>query len=292
MPRGRIGGDRTPAVNMAKTMAYAKIPEHVASAAPVQLEAVSVAYNGKPALKEITFSLAAGDSVAVVGPNGAGKTTLFRTIAGAMQPSMGEVRVYGHEPGGHVCIAYVPQRSEVDWGFPVTVQDVVMMGRIRKIGLFRWPRRKDWQFIRQAMQSVGVDGLADRQIAELSGGQQQKVFLAQAIAQEAELVLLDEPLGGLDLPSQEAIFEILEQLKGQGVSVLVATHDLNLAAERFDRVMLLNRRMIAMGTPDQVLTQSNLVQAYGGHLHPVQGESGLLVLTDTCCEGEEQPEFE
>jgi len=279
-------------MNMAKTIAYARIPEHVASAAPVQLEAVSVAYNGKLALKEISFSLAAGDSVAVVGPNGAGKTTLFRTIAGAMQPSMGEVRVYGHEPGGHICIAYVPQRSEVDWDFPVTVQDVVMMGRIRKIGLFRWPRRKDWQFIQQAMRSVGVDLLADRQIAELSGGQQQKVFLAQAIAQEAELVLLDEPLGGLDLPSQEAIFEILEQLKGQGVSVLVATHDLNLAAERFDRVMLLNRRMIAMGTPDQVLTQSNLVQAYGGHLHPVQGESGLLVLTDTCCEGEEQPDFE
>ena len=277
---------------MAKTMAYARVPEHVASAAPVQLEAVSVAYNGKLALKEISFSLAAGDSVAVVGPNGAGKTTLFRTIAGAMQPSRGEVRVYGHEPGGHICIAYVPQRSEVAWDFPVTVQDVVMMGRIRKIGLFRWPRRKDWQFIRQAMGSVGVDQLADRQIAELSGGQQQKVFLAQAIAQEAELVLLDEPLGGLDLPSQEAIFEILEQLKGQGVSVLVATHDLNLAAERFDRVMLLNRRMIAMGTPDQVLTQSNLVQAYGGHLHPVQGESGLLVLTDTSCEGEEQPDFE
>jgi manganese/iron transport system ATP-binding protein len=277
---------------MAKTMAYARIPEHVASAAPVQLEAVSVAYNGKLALKEISFSLAVGDSVAVVGPNGAGKTTLFRTIAGAMQPSMGAVRIYGHEPGGHICIAYVPQRSEVDWEFPVTVQDVVMMGRIRKIGLFRWPRRRDWQFIRQAMRSVGVDQLADRQIAELSGGQQQKVFLAQAIAQEAELVLLDEPLGGLDLPSQEAIFEILEQLKGQGVSVLVATHDLNLAAERFDRVMLLNRRMIAMGTPDQVLTQSNLVQAYGGHLHPVQGESGMLVLTDTCCEGEEQPDFE
>ena len=277
---------------MAKTMAYARVPEHVASAAPVQLEAVSVAYNGKLALKEISFSLAAGDSVAVVGPNGAGKTTLFRTIAGAMQPSRGEVRVYGHEPGGHICIAYVPQRSEVAWDFPVTVQDVVMMGRIRKIGLFRWPRRRDWQFIRQAMRSVGVDQLADRQIAELSGGQQQKVFLAQAIAQEAELVLLDEPLGGLDLPSQEAIFEILEQLKGQGVSVLVATHDLNLAAERFDRVMLLNRRMIAMGTPDQVLTQSNLVQAYGGHLHPVQGESGMLVLTDTCCEGEEQPDFE
>jgi hypothetical protein len=125
------------------------------------------------------------------------------------------VRVYGHD---RAVTSASPVPQAVAWDFPVTVQDVVMMGRIRKIGLFRWPRRKDWQFIRQSMRSVGVDGLADRQIAELSGGQQQKVFLAQAIAQEAELVLLDEPLGGLDLPSQEAIFEILEQLKGQGVA--------------------------------------------------------------------------
>jgi len=277
---------------VARSRAYARIPKHVAAAAPVQLQAVSVAYNGKLALREISFSLAPGDSVAVVGPNGAGKTTLFRTIAGTLQPSAGKVRVYGHEPGGHICIAYVPQRSEVDWEFPVTVQDVVMMGRIRKIGLLRWPRRKDWQIIQQAMRRVGVAELADRRIAELSGGQQQKVFLAQAIAQEAELVLLDEPLGGLDVPSQEAIFEILARLKREGVSVLVATHDLNLAAERFDRVLLLNRRMIAMGKPNQVFTQSHLVQAYGGHIHLMQGENGLMVLTDTCCKGEEQPSLE
>jgi manganese/iron transport system ATP-binding protein len=277
---------------VAKARTTIRIPKHVATAAPVQLEAVSVAYNGKLALQEISFSLAPGDRVAVVGPNGAGKTTLFRTIAGTMQPSAGEVRIYGHEPGGHICIAYVPQRSEVDWQFPVTVQDVVMMGRIRKIGLFRWPRRKDWQFVRQAMQSVGVEGLAGQHIAELSGGQQQKVFLAQAIAQEAELVLLDEPLGGLDLPSQEAIFEILDRLKGEGVSVLVATHDLNLAAERFDRVILLNHRLVAMGAPNQVFTQPHLVQAYGGHIHLVEGQSGLMVLTDTCCEGEEQAPVE
>jgi manganese/iron transport system ATP-binding protein len=279
-------------MTLAKSRSYSRIPEHVAAAAPVQLEAVSVGYDGKLALKEISFSLASGDSVAVVGPNGAGKTTLFRTIAGTLQPSAGTVRVYGHEPGGHICIAYVPQRSEVDWEFPVTVQDVVMMGRIRKIGLLRWPRRRDWQFIQQAMRSVGVAELADRRIAELSGGQQQKVFLAQAIAQEAELVLLDEPLGGLDVPSQEAIFEILARLKRERVSVLVATHDLNLAAERFDRVLLLNRRVIAMGKPDQVFTQPHLVQAYGGHIHLMQGENGLMVLTDTCCEGEEQSVLE
>jgi manganese/iron transport system ATP-binding protein len=279
-------------VNVARSRSSIRIPEHVAAAAPVQLEAVSVAYNGKLALREISFSVAPGDRVAVVGPNGAGKTTLFHTIAGTLPPSAGAVRVYGHEPGGHICIAYVPQRSAVDWQFPVTVQDVVMMGRIRKIGLFRWPGRRDWQFVRQAMNSVGVLPLAGQRIGELSGGQQQRVFLAQAIAQEAELVLLDEPLSGLDLPSQEAIFEILDRLKEQGVSVLVATHDLNLAAERFNRVMLLNRRLIAMGSPGQVFTQPHLVQAYGGHIHLVEGPSGLMVLTDTCCEGEEQPGLE
>lgn len=270
-------------------MAYVKIPDHVVAAAPVQLEAVSVAYNGKLALRDISFRLSPGERVAIVGPNGAGKTTLFRTIAGTLQPTGGSVRIYGHEPGGHICIAYVPQRSEVDWSFPVSVQDVVMMGRIRKIGLLRWPRGKDWQFVRQAMQQVGVGDLADRRIGELSGGQQQKVFLAQAVAQEAELVLLDEPLSGLDVPSQEAIFGILGQLKLEGVSVLVATHDLNLAAERFDRVMLLNRRLVAIGSPEQVFTQPHLLQAYGGHIHMVQGEDGLMVLTDTCCEGEEGP---
>jgi ABC-type Mn2+/Zn2+ transport system ATPase subunit len=134
---------------------------------------------------------------------------------------------------------------------------------------------------------VGMDRLAERQIGELSGGQQQRVFLAQAIAQEAEVVLLDEPLTGLDLPSQETMFQLLGELNEAGVTVLVATHDLNLAAERFDQVILINRQIIAFGSPQDALTQPALVQAYGGHVHRIDQEGGLLIVTDTCCEGDE-----
>jgi ABC-type Mn2+/Zn2+ transport system ATPase subunit len=212
---------------------------------------------------------------------------LFRVLAGTIRPDQGEVSIYGHGPGGHICIAYVPQRSQVDWTFPASVTDVVMMGRIRKIGLFRWPSPRDWRFVRSAMARVGIQDLGGRQIGDLSGGQQQRVFLAQALAQEAELVLLDEPLSGLDLPSQEAIFGILEQLSAEGVTVMVATHDLNMAADRFDRVLLLNRRLVAYGEPKDALTQPSLVDAYGGHVHLLESETGLMVLTDSCCDGEE-----
>ncbi len=261
---------------------------HDTFAPPIQLEGVTLRYNRVFALKDVAFSLPAGQLVAVVGPNGAGKTTLFRVIAGILRPDSGSVNVYGHGPGGHVCIAYVPQRSQVDWSFPVTATEVVMMGRIRKLGLFRWPSRQDWEFVRQALDRVGIVDLGDRQIGELSGGQQQRVFLAQALAQEAEVVLLDEPLTGLDMPSQEAIFNTLSELKQDGVAIMVATHDLNLAADRFDQVMLLNRRLIAFGTPDEVYTRPHLLEAYGGSVHVIPGEDGAVVLADTCCEGEEE----
>jgi len=163
-----------------------------------------------------------------------------------------------------------------------------MMGRIRKIGLFRWPSREDWRFVDDALIRVRMDPLANRQIGELSGGQQQRAFLAQAIAQEAEVVLLDEPLSGLDLPSQETIFQMLDVLNEEGVTALVATHDLNLAVERFDQVLLLNQRIIAFGPPKDALTQAALVEAYGGHVHRIDQENGLLVVTDTCCEGDEE----
>jgi len=261
---------------------------HDTFAPPIQLEGVTLRYNRVFALKDVAFSLPAGQLVAVVGPNGAGKTTLFRVIAGILRPDSGSVNVYGHGPGGHVCIAYVPQRSQVDWSFPVTATEVVMMGRIRKLGLFRWPSRQDWEFVRQALDRVGIVDLGDRQIGELSGGQQQRVFLAQALAQEAEVVLLDEPLTGLDMPSQEAIFSTLNELKQDGVAIMVATHDLNLAADRFDQVMLLNRRLIAFGTPDEVYTRPHLLEAYGGSVHVISEEDGAVVLADTCCEGDEE----
>jgi len=266
---------------------FARPAPHDPAAPPVQVEGVSLAYDGVTALRDVTFNLAAGARVAVVGPNGAGKSTLFKIMVGVLRPTSGEVRIYGGSPGGHVCIAYVPQRSQVDWTFPVSVADVVMMGRIRAMGLFRWPTPEDWRHVDAALLRVGMLELRGRQIGELSGGQQQRVFLAQALAQGAELVLLDEPLSGLDVPSQEAIFSILDELRTSGVTTLVATHDLNLAAERFDQILLLNRRLVALGPPSAVFTRPLLMEAYGGHMHLVPEGEGMMILTDTCCDGEE-----
>lgn len=271
------------------TSLTSRIQKHHPDSPPIDVRSVSVFFNGHAALMDVSLEIPSGERIAVVGPNGAGKTTLFRLIAGTLEPSQGEVNVYGHGPSGHVCIAYVPQRSQADWKFPVTVREVVMMGRIRKIGLFRWPSRDDWRFVDEALRRVGMDRLADRQIGKLSGGQQQRVFLAQAIAQEAEVVLLDEPLTGLDLPGQDTMFQLLDELNEEGVTVLIATHDLNLAAERFDQVLLINRQIISFGPPQDALTQPALVRAYGGHVHRIDQEGGLLIVTDTCCEGDEDP---
>jgi ABC-type Mn2+/Zn2+ transport system ATPase subunit len=235
------------------------------------------------ALEDISFQVQHGERVAVVGPNGAGKSTLFKLIVGMMSPASGEVRLYGHVPDEHICIAYVPQRSQVDWSFPATVKDVVMMGRVGRIGLFNRPKRQDWQMVYDSLERVNATHLKDKQIGELSGGQQQRVFIARALAQEAELLLMDEPLSGLDLPNQDSLFDILDGLRADGVTVMVATHDLNLAGERFDRVMLLNRRLIAYGPPRLVLDTANLLAAYGGHMHRI-GEGGEMVLADTCCD--------
>jgi ABC-type Mn2+/Zn2+ transport system ATPase subunit len=262
--------------------------EHAGETSAIRLTGLEVQYDHFTAIHDVDLEIETGQRVAVVGPNGAGKSTLLKAIAGVSKPSTGQVRIFGHQPGGHVCIAYVPQRSQVDWRFPVTVREVVMMGRIRKIGLFRWPRANDWAFVDEAIRQVGISNLAGRHIADLSGGQQQRVFLAQALAQEAEIILLDEPLTGLDAPTQEAIFELLEQLKVAGVTVLVATHDLNQAAEFFDQVVLINHRLIAFGPPQHALSREHLLSAYGGQLHQLEGEEGAIVLADDCCGGEEE----
>jgi manganese/iron transport system ATP-binding protein len=252
----------------------------------VAFERVTARYNGsEPALDEVSFQLWPGERVAIVGPNGAGKSTLLKIIAGILSPTAGAVDVYGHSAGGHICIGYVPQRTQVDWSFPVTVTDVVMMGRIARIGLFRHAGRRDWQMARESLAQVGLADLADRQIGALSGGQQQRVFIARALAQEAELLLMDEPLTGLDIPSQEAIFAILDSLRPRRMTVLVSTHDLHLAADRFDRLMLLQRRLIGLGAAAEVLTPTNLRLAYGTHMTVVETPEGALMLEDTCCEG-------
>jgi manganese/iron transport system ATP-binding protein len=248
---------------------------------------LSVRFDGRAALEDVSFRLQSGERIAVVGPNGAGKSTLFKVIAGVLDPTSGNVEVAGHCPGGHICIAYLPQRSQVDWTFPVSVQDVVMMGRTAIVGLLRQPTARDWQYVQQSLQVVGMAEHADRQIGELSGGQQQRMFIARALAQEAELMLMDEPLTGLDVEAQGQIFAILEELSQRSVTVLVATHDLNLATERFDRVMLLSKRLLGIGAPDDVFTTGRLQQAYGGHLRLVRSDDGVMVLTDTCCGGDD-----
>ena len=245
---------------------------------------VSVIYETGPALIDLNFSLDRGDSVAVVGPHGAGKTTLVQVIAGILDPDLGHVQVSGHEPGGHTCIAYVPQRSLIDWSFPATVSDVVMMGRVNKMGPFLWPQSRDWAVVREALDFVDLDPLAKRQISELSGGQQQRMFIARALAQEAELVLLDEPLNGLDVPAQEKILQVLGTLQEKQVTVMVAMHDLRLAAEQFPQVMLLNKQLLGFGRPEDVFTRELLLEAYRGHLHFVEGEYETLAVGDDCCE--------
>ena len=248
---------------------------------PVILEVdnLTVKYNGKYALKDVTFSVQQGERVAIVGPNGAGKSTLFKALVGLLHPTRGTLNANGAEFG------YVTQRSVVDWSFPVTVHDTVMMGRIAKMGWLRWQRPRDREIVRRCLSQVGMLEYANTQIAELSGGQQQRVFIARALAQEATILLMDEPFSGVDAPSTEAIMEIVEHLPDHGVTVLVSTHDLNLAAERFDRLALLNRQMIAYGPPEEVINSQSLAAAYGGQAL-WQGDDYAMVLGDIDCCGE------
>jgi manganese/iron transport system ATP-binding protein len=246
----------------------------------LDVQNIAVRYNGRMALEEISFHLHAGERIAVVGPNGAGKSSLFKVVSGVLQPSAGEVNIFGSRPRGHVCIAYIPQRSQVDWNFPVNVADVVMMGRSAKLGLLNWPHKKDWEYVHRALEIVELSDLAQRQIGQLSGGQQQRMFIARALAQEAELMLMDEPLSGLDTPSQEGLLNLLDTLRDQNVTVMVATHDLEQAARHFDRIMLLNHRIIAFDVPQNVMHTDNLLQAYGGRLKVAPGGT---MLVDDCC---------
>jgi manganese/iron transport system ATP-binding protein len=241
---------------------------------------LTVRYNGRVALEDVTFHLHEGERIAVVGPNGAGKSTLFQVVSGVLQPNGGEVKIFGSRPRGHVCIAYIPQRSQVDWNFPVSVADVVMMGRSAKLGLLNWPHKKDWDYVQRALEIVELSDLASRQIGQLSGGQQQRMFIARALAQEAELMLMDEPLSGLDAPSQEGLLNLLDTLRNQNVTVMVATHDLDQAARHFERIMLLNHRIVAFDVPQRVMQTDHLLQAYGGRL---KIDTGGTMLVDDCC---------
>ena len=266
-----------------------QFPKHDVGTPTLRVSNLSYQYGQIESLVDISFEVNMCERLAVVGPNGAGKSTLFKIIAGVLKSSIGLVQIYGFEPKGHICIAYVPQRNQVDWSFPVNVADVVMMGRVSKLGPFRWPSQKDWEIVNKSLNLVEMAEFAKRQIDELSGGQQQRIFIARALAQEAELILMDEPLTGLDLKTQEDIFRILDMLKEKNVTVMIAMHDLKMASERFDRVALLNKRLLGIGSPDEVFIPENLSAAYGEHLRMLTTKQGIVMVEDACCDEGDHP---
>jgi ABC-type Mn2+/Zn2+ transport system ATPase subunit len=253
-----------------------------AAAACLTLEDFTVAYDGRPALEGVTMSVPHGAQVAIVGPNGAGKSTLFKALVGLLPVRSGRMTLRDRGTGRGDTIAYVPQREEIDWGFPVTVQDVVMMGRYGRLGWLRRPGAADREVVASCLDELGIAELEKRAIGELSGGQQQRVFLARALAQEPHVLLLDEPFTGVDLGARESLLTLLERLRGQGITVLVSTHDMRTAAERFELVALLNGRLIAYGRPAAVFTEEHLGAAFGGHALFLSG----MVVIDECCPGD------
>ena len=232
----------------------------------LEVDQLSAGYQHRLVLQDISFTCPAGVIVGVVGPNGAGKSTLFKAILGLVPPAAGSVRLFGeslHRQRRRV--AYVPQREMVDWDFPATVKDVVMMGRVARIGWLRRPSRTDREQVDAALHEVRLAQLADRPIGQLSGGQQQRVFLARALAQGADVLLLDEPFTGVDAPTEAVIERVLGRLRESGKTILVVTHDLG-AANRYDLVVLLRGRLVACGPPSDVLTPDRLRAVYGTRL--------------------------
>lgn len=228
---------------------------------------LTVTYDRKPVLYGIDCCIPAGSLVGVLGPNGAGKSTLLKAALGLIPVSGGYVEMFG-QPQGRVSrrVGYVPQRESVDWDFPVTVMDVVLMGRYGRLGLFRRPGKADREIAERSLEKVQMQGYADRQIGQLSGGQQQRVFLARALAQECDLYLMDEPFAAVDAATERAVIGLLREMRENGKTVLVVHHDLITAPTYFDRLLLLNLRCVAYGLTSEVWTPENLHQTYGGQM--------------------------
>ena len=233
----------------------------------VEVTDLTVAYGEKPVLWDVDLDVPRGVLMAIVGPNGAGKTTLMRAILGMVKPAAGQALVHGRPYAEQRrLVAYVPQRGTVDWDFPTSVLDVVLMGRYGRLGWVRRPGAADRAAAREALEQVGMTELAGRQISQLSGGQQQRVFLARALVQGAEVYFMDEPFQGVDATTEKAIVTLLQTLRAEGKTVLVVHHDLPTVPEYFDWVLLLNVRRIAAGPVAEVFTDENLRRTYGGRV--------------------------
>jgi manganese/zinc/iron transport system ATP- binding protein len=243
----------------------------------IETHNLTVSYNRRPVLWNIDFELPSGKIIGIIGPNGSGKTTLLKAIMGLLKPSSGYVKIFDH-PLNEVRhrISYVPQRESVDWDFPASVMDIVLMGRYTKSNLMKRSSKADRDIAAEALEKVNMLEFSDRQISQLSGGQQQRVFIARSLAQGADLYVMDEPFVGVDAATEEAILKLLSDMKKEGKTVVVVHHDLQTAKAYFDWIVLLNTRLIAAGPKEDIFNEKLLQEAYGGKLNVLSKVGDLI----------------
>jgi manganese/zinc/iron transport system ATP- binding protein len=233
----------------------------------LEIHDLTVAFDRKPVLWDIDLTLPQGKLVGIIGPNGAGKSTLIKSVMGLLPLSSGYVKLFDRSIDEvRKRISYVPQRESVDWDFPASVLDIVLMGRYGKLGLFKRPRKADRDVAMDCLKKVGMESFANRQISQLSGGQQQRTFLARALAQQADIYFMDEPFAGVDAATETAIINLLRTMTESKKTVVVVHHDLQSVPQYFDWVIMLNTRLVAYGPSEQVFNQHNLQETYGGKL--------------------------
>ncbi|MBN3581980.1 metal ABC transporter ATP-binding protein [Algoriphagus aestuarii] len=247
----------------------------------LEIHDLIVSYDQSPVLWNVDLSLPSGKLIGILGPNGAGKSTLIKAIMGLVTPSSGYVKVFDKTlEEVRSQISYVPQRESVDWNFPASVLDVVMMGTYGKLGLFKRPGKKEKDIALSCLDQVGMMSFVNRQISELSGGQQQRVFIARALAQEADLYLMDEPFAGVDMSTETAIFHLLKEMTAKGKTVIVVHHDIHSAMNYFDWIIMLNMHLVASGPNDQVMSEEMLRKTYGGKLNLLTKVTDLIKQKD------------
>lgn len=241
----------------------------------IEVNDLTVAYHSKPVLWDVDIDVPEGVLMAIVGPNGAGKSTLIKAILGLIPKASGDVRIYGksYTQARHL-VGYVPQRGSVDWDFPTSVLDVVMMGLYYQLGWVRRPGRREREMAMEALEHVGIADLAHRQISQLSGGQQQRTFLARALVQDAQIYFMDEPFAAVDAITEKAIVALLQELRSRQKTVIVVHHDLQTVEEYFDWVTLLNVEVTASGATKEVFTEDNLRRTYGGRINALTRIAG------------------
>lgn len=248
----------------------------------LDIQNLSSGYQDQVVLEGVSWQVPRGTLAAVIGPNGGGKSTLLKTAVGLLQPfSYQALALFGQTPReGRRRVVYLPQREEVDWAFPISVLEVVLQGRLVRLGWRGRLRREDYAASREALRFFGLDNLEEVQIGSLSGGQRQRVFLARALVQEADLILLDEPAAGLDAKAQHELADLLVSLRDAGKTIIAATHDLDCLTECFDQVLALNRRVFAVGDPAQVLTEETMVKLFARHF-PKVGSAGEVIVHES-----------